>query len=118
MVVANHPEWFAGRIERTVSVGCRSEVWPVNRRGHLNYINREWGLHYNRERPHEARGHLPPGMETPPETIDTVRPNDIVCKTRLGGLLTSYSRRAAWGTLYQIVRFARAVDTQIVEMSS
>ena len=78
----------------------------------------EWGLHYNRERPHEARGHLPPGMETPPETIDTVRPNDIVCKTRLGGLLTSYSRRAAWVTLYQIVRFARAVDTQIVEMGS
>jgi putative transposase len=40
---------------------------------HLNYVNREWRLHYNRERPHEARGHLPPGMETPPTVNETVR---------------------------------------------
>jgi putative transposase len=26
---------------------------------HLNYVNREWRLHYNRERPHEARGPRP-----------------------------------------------------------
>jgi len=29
----------------------------------LNHVNREWRLHYNLERPHEACGHLPPGME-------------------------------------------------------
>jgi cysteine desulfurase len=45
---------------------------------HLNYVNREWRLHYNRERPHEARGHLPPGMEKPPETNDAIRPIDVV----------------------------------------
>ena len=35
IVVANHPECFASRIERTASVGDRSErrVLPVNRRG-------------------------------------------------------------------------------------
>lgn len=32
---------------------------------HLNYVCREWRLHYNRERPHAARGHLPPGMDKP-----------------------------------------------------
>jgi putative transposase len=62
---------------------------------HLNYVCREWRLHYNRERPHEARGHLPPGMEKPPETNDAIRPNDVVCSSRLGGLLKHYERRAA-----------------------
>jgi putative transposase len=62
---------------------------------HLNYVNREWRLHYNRERPHEARGHLPPGFEKPPETNDAIRPNEVVSSSRLGGLLNSYSRRAA-----------------------
>lgn len=62
---------------------------------HLNYVNREWRLHYNRERPNEARGPLPPGMEKPPVFAETKGPNDIVCSPRLGGLLNSYSRRAA-----------------------
>ncbi len=62
---------------------------------HLNHINREWRLHYNRERPHEARGHLPPGIETPPAANETVRLNDVVYSARLGGLLKLYERRAA-----------------------
>jgi len=62
---------------------------------HLNYINREWRLHYNPERPHEARGHLPPGMEKQPEAIETVRLNDVVYSSRLVGLLKHYERRAA-----------------------
>lgn len=52
---------------------------------HLNHINREWRLHYNRERPHEARGHLPPAIEKPPEAIETIRLNDVVYSSRLGG---------------------------------
>lgn len=62
---------------------------------HLNYVCREWRLHYNRERPHEARGHLPPGIEKPPETNDAIRPDDVVYSSRLGGLLKPYERRAA-----------------------
>ena len=62
---------------------------------HLNYVNREWRLHYNRERPHEARGHLPPGMETPTTANETVRLNDVVYSLRLGGLLKHYEWRAA-----------------------
>jgi putative transposase len=62
---------------------------------HLNYINREWRLHDNRERPHEGRGHLPPGFEKPPEPATSIRVRDVVCTTRLGGLLKSYARRAA-----------------------
>jgi putative transposase len=62
--------------------------------GHLNHVNREWRLHYNRERPHEGRGHLPPEMETPPAANETVRLNDVVYTSRLGGLLKHYERRA------------------------
>jgi hypothetical protein len=34
-------------------------------------------------------------MEKPPETNDAVRPKDVVCSSRLGGLLKHYERRAA-----------------------
>lgn len=62
---------------------------------HLNCVNREWRLHYNRERAQEARRHLPRGLEKPPEATETIRLNDVVWSSRLGGLLNSYSRRAA-----------------------
>ncbi len=45
---------------------------------HLNHVNRELRLHYNREDPHEACGHLPPGMGTQLEANETVRLNDVV----------------------------------------
>jgi putative transposase len=62
---------------------------------HLNGVNRECRLQYNPERPHEARGHLPPGTETPPGSYENVRLNDISYSSRLGGLLRHYERRAA-----------------------
>lgn len=61
----------------------------------LNYVCRIWAWHYNHERPREARGHLPPGMETPPAANETIRLNDVVYSSRLGGLLKHYSRKAA-----------------------
>ncbi|MCA8999627.1 MAG: hypothetical protein KDA80_21710 [Planctomycetaceae bacterium] len=63
---------------------------------HLNHVNREWRLHYNRERPHERRDYLPHVYEKAPEPASTIRPGDVLCTTRLGGLLKSYSRRTAW----------------------
>jgi transposase InsO family protein len=62
---------------------------------HLNQMCREWRLHYNRERPYAARGRLPPVWVETPGANETVRPKDIVCASRLSGLLNSYSRRAA-----------------------
>jgi putative transposase len=62
---------------------------------HLNYVLREWRLHYNRERPHEARGHLPPDFTPPDGRTAEITSRDILCTTRLGGLLRSYERRAA-----------------------
>ena len=62
---------------------------------HLNYLIRETSAWYNQERPHSARDHLPPACEKPPDRQVSLKISEVVCKTRLGGLLKSYSRRAA-----------------------
>ncbi|MCL6506364.1 MAG: integrase core domain-containing protein, partial [Bryobacteraceae bacterium] len=82
------------RFIQTLKVECLDRFVIVAER-HLNYINREWRRHDNRERAHEARGHLPPDCEKPPEPAMSLRVRDVVCTTRLGGLLKHYERRAA-----------------------
>jgi putative transposase len=82
------------RFIQTLKVECLDKFVIVAER-HLNHVNREFRLHYNRARPHEARGHLPPGMETPPVTNESIQLNDIVYSSRLGGLLNHYEQRAA-----------------------
>jgi putative transposase len=62
---------------------------------HLNHICRQFCAWYNGERSHGAREHLPPAWDNPPEPAVAVDPKNIVCTTRLGGFLKSYSRRAA-----------------------
>jgi putative transposase len=62
---------------------------------HLNHITREFQVHYNRERPHEACGHLPLGAD-PPSTLPLrTKSSDVACTTRLGELLKSNRRRPA-----------------------
>ena len=82
------------RIIQTHQVECLDRFVIVSER-HLNVINREFQAWYNFDRPHSARDFLPPGCESPPEPRDTIRLNEVVCETRLGGVLKSYSRRAA-----------------------
>jgi len=82
------------RFIQTLKFECLDKFVIVAQR-HLNYICREWNAHYNMERPHEHCGNLPPKYELPPEPICSIKTRDIVCHTRLGGLLNSYSRRAA-----------------------
>lgn len=82
------------RAIQTLKHECLNAFVIVSQR-HLNYIVREFQRWYNHERGHTARNHLPPACEQKPEHIDRLRPGDVVCTTRLGGHLTSYSRRAA-----------------------
>jgi transposase InsO family protein len=63
-------------------------------RRHLNHITSEFQVHYNRERPHEARGNLPPDHDGRPQVATSCRA-DVIRPSRLGGALSSYSRRAA-----------------------
>jgi transposase InsO family protein len=82
------------RFIQTLKVECLDKFVIVAEQ-HLNHVNRELQLHYNRERPHTARGHLPSGMKKPPVVNETVRLNDVVYSSRLGGLLKHYERRVA-----------------------
>lgn len=82
------------RFIQTLQVECIDKFVIVNDK-HLNLITKEFQAWYNYERPHSARDHLPPGSASPPLTNGTVKLKDVVCETRLGGMLKSYSRRAA-----------------------
>lgn len=82
------------RFIQSLKVECLNRFVVVAER-HLNHINREWQQHYNQERPHSARQHLPPDSHSTPEPAAGVTPDDVLCTSRLGGVLRSYHRRAA-----------------------
>ena len=82
------------RVIQTLQMEALDGLLIVSER-HLNHINRELKNWYNTERSHSARDHLPPAWDKPPPPQNTVLPREIVCTTRLGGLLNSYARRAA-----------------------
>lgn len=66
---------------------------------HLDVLCREYLAHYHTERPHRGRGNelliRPTGKLRSQETDEAPTLGDIRCRTRLGGLLKSYHRKAA-----------------------
>jgi putative transposase len=78
------------RFIQPLQVECLDKFVIVAQR-HLNHVCRQFGAWYNTERPHEARGHLPPAIEAEPDEWTTIRRGDVVCNMRLGGTLKSYS---------------------------
>lgn len=84
-------------VERVI-LTLKSEIFDyfvVVAERHLNYLIRHAMTWYNSERPHSVRDHLPPACEKPPAPQVSLKMSEVVCTTRLGGLLKSYSRRAA-----------------------
>jgi len=51
---------------------------------HLNSINSEFQVHYNRERQHEARAQVPPDWPDAAPSFAAARKNDIDCRSLLG----------------------------------
>jgi len=82
------------RFIQTLKFECLNKFVIVAEK-HLDHISRIWSRHYNEERPHSSRDHLPPDFTAPPSEVTTVRLSNIVCTTKLGGVIRSYSRRAA-----------------------
>jgi putative transposase len=82
------------RFIQTLKFECLNRFVIVAER-HLDHVCQVWSRHYNQERPHSSRDYLPPDFTAPPEEWRTVRVNDITCNSRLGGVINSYSRRAA-----------------------
>ena len=63
---------------------------------HLWLLLKEWLTYYHTARPHQGLGNVPIGNALPPpEVIESVRLEDIVCHESLGGLLKRYERTAA-----------------------
>jgi putative transposase len=82
------------RFIQSFQVECLDKFVIVAER-HLNHIGREYQACFNTDRPHSSRDHWPPTWESAPPRVETLRLKDVVCTTRLGGMLRSYSRRAA-----------------------
>ncbi|PQO25111.1 hypothetical protein C5Y96_26790 [Blastopirellula marina] len=67
---------------------------------HFDYIVHEYIDHYHEERPHQGIGDLllasrgEPDNEDVDDEVTTLSMADIRCKTRLGGILKSYTRVA------------------------
>lgn len=82
------------RFIQSLKQECLDKFVIVAKR-HLNPVCRVWSHHYNDERPHSARSHLRRAWETSPESLPVIRPGKVMRESRLGGLINSYSQRAA-----------------------
>jgi len=82
---------FAERVIQTYQHECLDQFVVINEQ-QLNVIGHEFQTWYNYERPHSEKNGLPSGDQREMAAGEVV---DVVCQTRLGGLLKSYSNRAA-----------------------
>lgn len=68
-------------------------------RSHMNFLCEQYRQHYLLERPHQGKDNewlvTPKRRKQSSQESETIRLNDIHCGERLGGLLKSYSRKAA-----------------------
>lgn len=76
------------RVIQTLQHDALNRLVVISER-HLNIVTRHPQNWYNSQRPHSARDHLPQGWADPPAQNNTASRREIVCTTRLGGLLKS-----------------------------
>lgn len=62
---------------------------------HFDYLISEYVEYYHNERPHQAMGNVPLTGDWPEPKDDPPATIPIECRTRLGGMLRHYERRAA-----------------------
>ena len=62
---------------------------------HFDYLISEYAEHCHIERPHQALGNVPITGDWPKPENDSLDSIPIECRTRLGGVLRHYERRAA-----------------------
>jgi putative transposase len=88
---------FVERFIQTLGQECLDYFVCFGKR-HLNYLIKQFVEHYHEERPHQGiDNNLPQRKKRrrkPPDE-PTIRLADVGCKTRLGGLLKHYDRKAA-----------------------
>jgi putative transposase len=85
-----------GRCERftgTIRWECLDKFIIFGKR-HLDHLLSEFVAYYNEHRAHSERENLPPIRDVP-EGVDTLSPDQIEVKSHVGGLVTSFERKAA-----------------------
>ncbi len=85
-----------GRCERvifTLKNECLRKFIIFEKR-HLDYLTSEFTRYYNANRSHSERDHLPPLAKVPEEVL-TVERDEVMVKSYVGGLVTSFERKAA-----------------------
>ena len=94
---------YVERFIQTIQQECLDH-FVVLGQSHFDYLVREWLEHYHTERPHQSLDNEPlkkskrrgrPKMHHGPIDEQIVPLTEVRCKQRLGGLLKSYSRKAA-----------------------
>ena len=91
---------FVERFVQTIKQECLDHFIVFGER-HMSLLCSEFAEHYHQERPHQGlENALPTRLKSKkPDKLrdpaETTRLSDIRCKERLGGLLKSYSRKAA-----------------------
>lgn len=79
------------RVIQTIKHECLDH-FVVFGEAHLRHLLSEFLVHYHRERPHQGIGNVPPSGALP--VVDQPSTSEVVCDTRLGGLLKHYRRAA------------------------
>ena len=85
---------YAEHWVQTIKTECLDH-FVILGEAHLRHIVSQFVAYYREDRPHQAKVNQPLVGESSPETSDVIRYEDIVCHKRLGGLLKTYSRKAA-----------------------
>ena len=85
-----------GRCERfieTIKLECLAKFIIFGKR-HLDFLLVEFTSYYNTTRSHSERDNLPPIREVP-EEVASLKLNEVVVKSHVGGSVKSFERKAA-----------------------
>jgi putative transposase len=91
---------FVERFIQSIKQECLDH-FVVFGQAHFNHLCREYAVHYHEERPHQGADNAVLQQSTTTKAqptaanADTICLSELRCKERLGGLLKSYSRKAA-----------------------
>jgi putative transposase len=89
---------YVERVIQTIQREC-IDKFLVFGEGHLDYLIREFLDHYHGQRPHQSLGNepvvRPRERKALPSAEEPLSLRDVRCEQRLGGVLRSYSRKAA-----------------------
>ena len=86
--------WQMRARNRNDRLECLAKFIVFGKR-HMGYLISEFVTYYNTTRSHMARETLPPVRGSEPEEVATLKMNEVVVRSHVGGLVKSFERKAA-----------------------